>query len=105
MRLLDTHTLELHEFTQPPAYAILSHRWSNEEVTYEDYSLMQRAARRSTSKDLDEQISEIRSRPGLKKIEECCRYSQHAISWLKVLTACCIDKRSSAEVSEASDDN
>ncbi|KAK4963579.1 hypothetical protein LTR10_001208 [Elasticomyces elasticus] len=76
MRLLDTHTLELHEFTQPPVYAILSHRWSNEEVTYEDYSLMQRAARRSTSKDFDEQISEIRRRPGLRKIEECCRYAR-----------------------------
>jgi hypothetical protein len=38
MRLLNTTTLKLHEFFggQIPLYAILSHRWGIEEVTFQD---------------------------------------------------------------------
>lgn len=38
MRLLHTTTLELHEFfgSQIPYYAILSHRWGDGEVTFQD---------------------------------------------------------------------
>jgi hypothetical protein len=38
MRLIKTSTLELHEFsgTKTPAYAILSHFWGNDEVTFQD---------------------------------------------------------------------
>jgi hypothetical protein len=37
MRLLDTSTLELHEFMgNIPLYAILSHRWEEEEVSFQD---------------------------------------------------------------------
>jgi len=37
MRLLHTTTLELHDFVaeKRPPYAILSHRWEDEEVTYQ----------------------------------------------------------------------
>jgi hypothetical protein len=36
MRLFNTSTLQLKEFydAQIPAYAILSHRWETEEVTF-----------------------------------------------------------------------
>ncbi|KAI5366705.1 hypothetical protein Slin14017_G043450 [Septoria linicola] len=39
MRLINTTTLELEEFFDAniPKYAILSHRWGPDEVTYEDY--------------------------------------------------------------------
>ncbi len=38
MRLLHTKTLELHEFIGDhiPPYAILSHRWEDAEVTFQD---------------------------------------------------------------------
>jgi hypothetical protein len=38
MRLLDTATLEIHEYfgSQIPFYAILSHRWGDGEVTLQD---------------------------------------------------------------------
>lgn len=38
MRLLNTTTLELHEFFEPniPPYTILSHRWESAEVTFQD---------------------------------------------------------------------
>jgi hypothetical protein len=38
MRLLNTKTFELQDFFEDatPAYAILSHTWETEEVTYQD---------------------------------------------------------------------
>jgi len=38
MRLINTSTFELHEFfdRQIPLYAILSHRWEDGEVTFQD---------------------------------------------------------------------
>lgn len=38
MRLIDTNTLVMSEFygDNIPPYAILSHRWENEEVTFQD---------------------------------------------------------------------
>jgi len=38
MRLLDCHSHKLQEFTNAeiPLYAILSHRWENEEVSFQD---------------------------------------------------------------------
>jgi hypothetical protein len=38
MRLLNTTTIKLHEFfgTDIPYYAILSHRWGIDEVTFQD---------------------------------------------------------------------
>ena len=39
MRLLNVNTLKLHEFfdSDAPQYAILSHRWGNEEITFKDF--------------------------------------------------------------------
>ena len=39
MRLIDTATLELHEFhsDKTPRYAILSHRWQDGEVSYKEF--------------------------------------------------------------------
>ena len=38
MRLLNTETVELHDFSTGwrPQYAILSHRWEEEEVSFDD---------------------------------------------------------------------
>ena len=75
-------------------YAILSHRWIDPtEVDYEemvDLAKMERKER-----------NEIRQRLGYKKILASCEQAKEdGYKWLWVDT-CCIDKRSSAELSEA----
>ena len=86
MRLLHTTTLEFKEFfdSEVPRYAILSHRWGDEEVGFKD--IRNRTARPG---------------PALRKIERCCRLAaSRRLNWVWIDT-CCIDKRSSAELSEA----
>ena len=53
MRLLDTSSLSLHEFSgnSVPHYAILSHRWAGEEVTFQD--LKTGEARRNENRPLN----------------------------------------------------
>lgn len=89
MRLINTTTGEFREFydEQVPRYAILSHRWStdpNDEVTFKEYS-------KGRGKD----------KPGQDKIIRFCSVAaQDGLEWAWVDT-CCIDKRSSAELTEA----
>lgn len=90
MRLLDTKTLEIHEFLgdtesqQFPQYAILSHTWGEEECSLHDMSLPEAA-----------------QKAGFKKIKFCCEQAvKDGLRWAWVDT-CCIDKTSTAELSEA----
>jgi hypothetical protein len=84
MRLLHVETRQLEEFVNPPPYAILSHTRDSTEVTYHDMQ-------KGTAHD----------HPGYLKIEYSCRqavkYGYHYV-WIDT---CCIDKSSSAELSEA----
>ncbi|KAK5742348.1 hypothetical protein LTR17_003360 [Elasticomyces elasticus] len=89
MRLINTRTLQLEDFfAQPtkPEYVILSHRWGADEVSYKDYV-------------------KGRYKPtqaGYRKIARCCDFARQW-DWDYVwIDTCCIDKRSSAELSEAS---
>ncbi|KAN0084821.1 Heterokaryon incompatibility protein (HET) domain containing protein [Elaphomyces granulatus] len=88
MRLINTLTLRFEEFpgTKEPPYAILSHTWGKQEVTY------------------DETLNpsqETRRKAGFQKIEGCCGMArEYGLSYAWV-DSCCIDKRSSAELSEA----
>lgn len=86
MRLLNTKLLQFQEFfdSQLPKYAILSHRWGDEEMTLQDFQ---------KGKKQDSQ--------GYVKIMRCCdlAYSR-GYQWIWIDT-CCIDKKSSAELSEA----
>ncbi|KAI6040139.1 hypothetical protein EDC04DRAFT_1549837 [Pisolithus marmoratus] len=71
-------------------YAILSHRWGDE-VTYDEVIQLTRIENRD----------EIRRRCGYLKIMKACQQAQDDnLNWLWVDT-CCIDKRSSSELSEA----
>jgi hypothetical protein len=88
MRLLNSITLKLEEFigNKIPKYAILSHRWDNEEFTYKDSQ---------DSNGIDSILA------GYQKIKGCCRQAVrdgHDYVWID---SCCIDKSSSAELSEA----
>ncbi|KAI0713848.1 hypothetical protein C8Q76DRAFT_471327 [Earliella scabrosa] len=92
MRLIDTKTLALKEFNSPedvkPGYAILSHRWDGEnELSFQDIQNIH----------IDDEARERRA----KKVRKFCELaSQQGYEWAWVDT-CCIDKTSSAELSEA----
>ena len=87
---VDTRELEAFEGRNIPLYAILSHRWEDEEVSFDDIE------------NSPERLK------GYYKIDKCCRralkchlhdeekkvYERLEYVWVD---KCCIDKRSSAE--------
>ena len=86
MRLLNCTTLEFCEFfdSDIPKYVILSHRWGSDEASFQDFE-----------KELHH------SRQGFAKIRKCCDVAkEYKYKWAWVDT-CCIDKKSSAELTEA----
>ncbi|KAL4070155.1 heterokaryon incompatibility protein-domain-containing protein [Scleroderma yunnanense] len=87
-----TNVLEFRD-DEATDYAILSHRWIGKEV---DYKEMIKLAK---MKEHDQKA--VRDRDGYKKIVASCEQAQRdGYEWLWVDT-CCIDKRSSVELSEA----
>jgi len=89
MRLINTTTLEIKEYwgSDIPRYAILSHTWEEEEVTFQHITQLSR-----------EEVSKMK---GFGKIERTCQLALNSgIQWAWVDT-CCIDKSSSAELTEA----
>jgi hypothetical protein len=105
MRLLHTTRLKLTQFTESrssgmlvdtdvgagpeytvPRFAILSHTWEDEEVVFEDIKGDQSIAK---------------SKFGWEKIRQSCKLARNqGYEWIWIDT-CCIDKTSSAELSEA----
>ena len=86
MRLLHTKTRQFEEFfdSKIPQYAILSHRWGDGEVSFKEM-------RKGTASH----------KSGMDKIDRFCRLAAtRNFDWAWIDT-CCIDKRSSAELSEA----
>jgi hypothetical protein len=89
MRLLNTKTRRLEEFIGENvlSYAILSYRWESEEVTFKDLENLQDGG-------------ECKKK-GYSKIQGCCNQAvTDGYEWIWIDT-CCIDKSSSAELSEA----
>ncbi|KIW28743.1 uncharacterized protein PV07_08381 [Cladophialophora immunda] len=87
MWLLDTGFFQLEEFIgdQIPKYAILSHTWDEEEVSFQDMQDFNRA----------------HSKAGFQKLLGVCKRAKaDGFRWIWIDT-CCIDKSSSAELSEA----
>ena len=87
MRLLDVSSLQPRSFElrDAPQYAILSHTWGEEEVSFQD---------------LTERAND-RNKLGWKKILGFCEFCKsRGLNWVWIDT-CCIDKSSSAELSEA----
>ncbi|CAK38721.1 uncharacterized protein An04g04570 [Aspergillus niger] len=91
MRLLNTCLSDTGDFViqnfldyELPPYAILSHTWGKEEVTYQEIN-----------------AASAKTKSGYKKITKCCsvaRSNGYKYVWIDT---CCIDKTSSAELSEA----
>ena len=94
MRLLNTESFKLQEFLNEfeiPSYAILSHRWEADEVSLQDFEA-------GSKKDS----------AGYAKIVGACEQARSLDFWQKGrvfdwiwIDTCCIDKTSSAELSEA----
>lgn len=93
MRLINTNTLCFEDFLDEekiPAYAILSHTWGTEEVNYQEMRV-----------GWFWRLFATRWKKGYEKIELTCRQALTdglAYCWVDT---CCIDKTSSAELSEA----
>ncbi|KAI1017536.1 hypothetical protein LB504_003875 [Fusarium proliferatum] len=86
MWLINTKTYKLENFVNPPRiYSILSHTWEGDEVLFQDM----------------ESLPHARSKAGWKKIEMTCKASRRTNISHTWVDTCCIDKRSSAELSEA----
>lgn len=90
MRLINVNTLEFHEFygsqLEGVSYAILSHTWHDEEVSYQE---MKNERRHAQSKD------------GYTKILfTVTQAKKDQLNWVWIDT-CCIDKTSSADLTEA----
>jgi hypothetical protein len=90
MRLLNAKTLGFEEFMNEktiPKYAILSHTWGSEEVTY---------------RDLRDGLSPVvRQKTSFTKIKWTCQQAKAEGLEFCWVDTCCIDKSSSAELSEA----
>jgi hypothetical protein len=89
MRLLNTDNFKVKEFRddEVPRYAILSHTWDEEEVTFQNM-LRRRWCRAANKK-------------GYKKVKSCCSVARANGFKYVWIDTCCIDKTSSAELSEA----
>lgn len=85
MWLLHTEILKLSNFlSDTPDYVILSHTWGKDEVAFEEMDQPQ-----------------VKDKLGYRKVAECCvQARKDGYDWAWIDT-CCIDKRSSAELSEA----
>src|SRR5262249_32702444 len=110
MRLLKTNTdaLELQEFTGQdiPPYAILSHRWEDGEVTYQDIEEEQTVkrvlARINPEVHLEQtQSPRVDRKKGYSKVKACCRQAKEDRIDYVWIDTCCIDKGGTAELSEA----
>ena len=96
MRLINTEDLSVRDFqgTEIPEYAILSHRWEDGEVTFRELV-------EAGSRTLSEPAIRQRKRAGWRKLHTFRTFARnrgHQYVWLDT---CCIDKTSSAELSEA----
>ena len=86
MRLINVSSMSVEEFVgrNIPQYGILSHTWEGSEVSYDEM-----------------RVGTARSKEAFHKIEMTCKLaSEDGLAYVWVDT-CCIDKSSSAELTEA----
>ncbi|KAH9476311.1 Vegetative incompatibility protein HET-E-1 [Psilocybe cubensis] len=87
MRLINTKTFQIEDFwSNIPVYAILSHTWEEEEVTFQEMQALSRW---------------IKRKKGFKKIQKTCEQALADGFTYAWVDTCCIDKTSSSELSEA----
>lgn len=86
MHLLNTETLELHDFAGPlPSYSVLSHAHGNDDIAFKDFR--------------NPEI--LPHKPGFYRLRQACSQAlSHGSKWLWS-DAVCIDRDSSAALTEA----
>lgn len=88
MRLINVQDLKFEEFFegQIPPYAILSHTWAEEELSFDEW----------------QRRKDVKKKKGYSKIMKACEFAGnlHEVRYIWIDTVC-IDKRSSAELMEA----
>nr|OQO26990.1 hypothetical protein B0A51_05007 [Rachicladosporium sp. CCFEE 5018] len=84
MRLLHTSSYQFTETFSPPAYGVLSHRWGDSELSYNDLL-----------------TGNHRNGEGYQKVIDCCFLAKSRGLDYVWIDTCCIDKGSSAELSES----
>ena len=93
MRVINVQTLALEDFTTVSHgsldYAILSHTWEDEEVTFQDLTGSIR------------EMNQVLMKKGFFKIEKTCELARRDGIQYAWVDTCCIDKTSSAELTEA----
>lgn len=89
MWLINTATLKLEYVLSPDihCYAILSHTWEDEEVTFQEM--------------VDPKFHLLSKKKGYSKIEQTCSLAQRRGLRYAWVDTCCINKESSAELTEA----
>ncbi|CAK7235838.1 hypothetical protein SCUCBS95973_009404 [Sporothrix curviconia] len=99
IRLLHTRDFTFHEFPNKqtpkvPPYAILSHTWGDDEVSYQSLQDIVR-------EDKMQLVQSMSFSHGLSKIYHCCKQAaedKYEFAWIDT---CCINKLDSAELSDA----
>ncbi|KAE9366483.1 HET-domain-containing protein [Stipitochalara longipes BDJ] len=88
MWLINTTSLKPHQFfgSKIPKYAILSHTWEDEELSFQELALPSRS---------------VKAKKGYNKIRETCLKALHIGLHYAWVDTCCIDKTSSAEITES----
>ena len=97
MRLLNTNTYKLQDFEgrKIPEYAILSHRWTDNEITYQDLANIPKTRFGNL------QHGDAERNVGIYKIGYTCAVArQNGIEWVWIDT-CCIDKTNNTEVAKS----
>ena len=109
MRLINIQSLELREFFDEEiptldwckGYIILSHTWGKEEISFAEWNAIQESPDSEKAKLLREKEGYRKIRAFLSHVQEVSRQKfSSKLEWAWVDT-CCIDKSSSAELSEA----
>jgi hypothetical protein len=90
MRLINTKTLRLEEYfgDDIPKYAILSHTWGKDEITFQEFQDVQQEEKHGMKNGY------------LKILGTCTKALEYGLDYAWVDT-CCIDKTSSSELTEA----
>ncbi|KAH8881994.1 ankyrin [Thozetella sp. PMI_491] len=102
MRLIDTSTLRLvsKQDGDVPPYAILSHTWGadDDEVTFQEFAAATSSRIRQPNGLFPHRVSK---KPGFAKVRDSARLAKSQGYQYIWVDTCCINKSSSAELSEA----
>jgi len=99
MRLLNTSTLRVESvpYDNIPQYAILSHTWGSDEVTFQQLQELNCSERAGEPNP----TQSVRQGGGFAKIRDSATLAHRSGYGFIWIDTCCIDKTSSAELSEA----